>query len=172
MIEYNAYIEVEAPEGADVYTAQAVDEALEKTEIEGPATGYDSKAKTISVRYNVNAKGPEDAVEIGLKYLFETLEYTQRLGHNKLVALEAEPFVDPAEKDLVSQSEIARRLGISTTRVGQLAAMPGFPKGVREVDTSRTLYRWGDVLAWRLEREATAKPGRPERAKSEKAVAA
>ncbi len=65
MTRYSAYIEIEAPGGTGKSIVQTIDEALEETEIERAATGYNKMARTIHVRYNVNTEGPQEAIELG-----------------------------------------------------------------------------------------------------------
>lgn len=50
-------------------------------------------------------------------------------------------------EDLVTGAEIGRRLSLSTQRVHQLAAQPGFPRPLGRVG-NYVVWRWADVELW------------------------
>ena len=103
MTKYSTYIEVEAPQKVSTSTIQAIDEALKKTEFKKVTTGYNRRARTINVRYNVNTEEPKEAIELGFQYLSRILEYAPRIGYKKLVAFRVEPCVDPVPKNKKSK---------------------------------------------------------------------
>ena len=63
--------------------------------------------------------------------------------------------MDPSE--LVTGAEIARRLGVTRTRVHQWASDPryGFPPSLGRYGSAK-LWRWSDVAAWAERRKVGA----------------
>lgn len=49
--------------------------------------------------------------------------------------------------DLVGAADIARRLGVSRQRVGQLRERPDFPRPVARLGLGQ-LWRWSEVSTW------------------------
>ena len=61
-------------------------------------------------------------------------------------------------EDLVTASEIGRRLGVSRQRIAQLAAREDFPDPIGQLG-KYTVFRWRDVERWNARTER--RPGRP-----------
>lgn len=54
--------------------------------------------------------------------------------------------------DLVTGAEIARRLGLTTSRIHQLRERPDFPTPIGKVGQA-IVWRWADVEKWAKQRE-------------------
>jgi hypothetical protein len=61
---------------------------------------------------------------------------------------------------LASASDLARRWGLSPTRVGQLADQDGFPEPVGHVAGGRPVWAVNEADAWRARRQAAARRAR------------
>jgi hypothetical protein len=48
---------------------------------------------------------------------------------------------------IVTDAQVARRLGVPRERVRELACLPGFPRSVGNIDAV-PLWQWRDVQRW------------------------
>ena len=55
-----------------------------------------------------------------------------------------------ARTELVTASDIARRLGLSRQRINQLQVQPGFPKPIGVLAKSN-IWRWSAVERWAVQ---------------------
>lgn len=147
-MEFSAFVDLKVPDLAEEQMEAAFEHVNGVAELLGPIVGGGRDADVVGMQYDVEAKDPKEAIEIGLRHLRRGLG---RKG--KVVAVGAEPYREPAEEELVTKAEIARRLEISATRVGQLAQAKDFPKLATRRDARTALYRWGEVLRWQRSRE-------------------
>ncbi len=120
--------------------------------VAGPAPSAEIPMHTLSVLTAVEAKDPVIALDKAVRAVRRALErahVTAELSEMKVVT--ERRSADYFERDeLVSGSEIARRLGITRQRVQQLAAAHGrFPRPRVEFGTV-TVWRWGDIDDWAI----------------------
>jgi predicted DNA-binding transcriptional regulator AlpA len=55
---------------------------------------------------------------------------------------------------IVTDAQVARRLGVPRGRVAELAREPGFPAPVGRITEQVPLWRWSEVRTWARRREA------------------
>lgn len=148
-MEFTCFVEVRHPKGTDEDFGGHVLDAVEGGELIGVAASQNLVQGTIGIRYNVDATDANRAISAGLRVLRAAIG-VKRLAPGSVVALEAEPYIDPEQNELVSQAEIARRLGISRQRVKQLVEeRKDFPAPAQTLAGPRgTLWRWGGIDAW------------------------
>ncbi len=155
MTDYETRIEIKIPKRIDKEALDRVyDELLDDGYLVDPIMSCDlEEENTLALSYEFEAANPYEAVKAGMDKLWDHLGYTNP-NRSQVVSIDAHPYIDPELAELVSQAEMARRLGLSRERVRQLAAHPDFPVPVQP--SVRTgLYRWGDIMRWnerRLER--------------------
>lgn len=147
-MEFTAFVDLKVPDLTEEQMEAAFDYVNGIGELLGPIVGGGRESDDVGMQYNIEASDPEEAIGVGLRHLRRGLG---RKG--ELVAVGAEPYREPAEEELVTKAEIARRLEISATRVGQLARAEGFPALAAKLGTRTALYRWGDILRWQRSRE-------------------
>lgn len=140
MGEYIASIEIECPESLSEDQAdQAFDQLVESSKIVDPilSTSEDS----VRLSYSVDCDNAKTATEAGLRALIDVLD----CDGQKVIELEARPYLEDDPNELVSKSEIARRLEKSREWIGRLASQGKLPKPVQRGHGGRDLYRWGDI---------------------------
>lgn len=168
-IEYEARVEVLLGRTlTDQQSSDLFEYLLDVEDLIDPVMGENRKEETLSVSYNIISPDPGTAITRGMRYLSKALgEEEESLC---LAAMSAEPYKELAMKELVSQAEIARRLGVSREWVRRLANEGRFPGQAQKAGSRGGLYRWGDVLAWQEKRNRKA--GRPKKDNSQELRAA
>ncbi len=160
-MEFTTRLEIRVPDLEDP-SDRLIDvyEQLEKCEeLLGPAVS--GGRESIAVLCQVESSESWESITTVLRHLAEAVNCSYANAKHKLISVECEPYVDPELAEPVSRAEIARRLKLSEGRVHQLAQRSDFPKPALRVDTTRPLFRWGDVKTWNELRLKEAKPGRP-----------
>lgn len=169
-MEFTTRLELRVPDLEDP-SDRLIDvfERLEQYgELLGPAVS--GSRDSIAVLCQVETSESWEAITVVLRRLADTVNYSLSDAKHKLISVECEPYIDPEQAQPVSRAEIARRLKLSEGRVHQLAQRADFPQPIMQVDTTRPLFRWGEVKAWNERRLLEAKPGRP--VKTDEPVAA
>ncbi|MEX2046505.1 MAG: hypothetical protein WEE03_05030 [Chloroflexota bacterium] len=123
----------------------AFSESLVKDrDVAGPAHSADLATQTLSVLTAVDANDHSAALAKALRAFKRALD---RAGADGEIS-EARVSVDRGDdRDDLSGSDIARRLGVTRQRVHQLASRGRFPRPLVAFGTV-TVWRWGDVSDW------------------------
>ena len=113
--------------------------------VAGPAPSADLATQTLAVLTAVDATDHAAALAKAISAFQRALE---RAGAEGEVS-EAKVSVDRGDdrEELLSGSDIARRLGITRQRVHQLASRGRFPRPLVAFGTV-TVWRWGDISDW------------------------
>lgn len=113
--------------------------------VAGPAPSADLATQTLSVLTAVDATDHSAALAKAIRAFQRALE---RAGADGEVS-EAKVYIDRGDDrdELLSGSDIARRLGITRQRVHQLASRGRFPSPLVAFGTV-TVWRWGDISDW------------------------
>lgn len=141
-------VEVRSAPGQDVTDTMldVFSESLFKDrDVAGPAPSADLATQTLSVLTAVDANDHSAALAKALRAFKRALD---RAGADGEVS-EAKVSVDRGDdrEELLSGSDIARRLGITRQRVHQLASRGRFPRPLVAFGTV-TVWRWGDISDW------------------------
>lgn len=153
--EYHARIELRVPDRVSSEDLDAAyDTLLESRTLIAPVMSDNLSDRTVALTYNVVSESPQAALEAALAELCSALRCRGRLHDAPLVSMEASPYVDPKLLEMVSQAEIARRLGVSREWVRRLAGRGDFPRPAQAGGSRSGLFRWGEILAWRRQQEA------------------
>jgi predicted DNA-binding transcriptional regulator AlpA len=114
-------------------------------DVAGPAPSADLATQTLSLLTAVDANDHSAALAKALRAFKRALD---RAGADGEVS-EAKVSVDRGDDrdELLSGSDIARRLGITRQRVHQLASRGRFPRPLVAFGTV-TVWRWGDISDW------------------------
>jgi predicted DNA-binding transcriptional regulator AlpA len=113
--------------------------------VAGPAPSADLATQTLSILTAVDATDHPSALAKALRAFQRALE---RAGADAEVS-EAKVYIDRGDDrdELLSGSDIARRLGVTRQRVHQLASRGRFPRPLVAFGTV-TVWRWGDISDW------------------------
>jgi predicted DNA-binding transcriptional regulator AlpA len=113
--------------------------------VAGLAPSADLATKTFSVLTAVDATDHSAALAKASRAYQRALD---RAGADGEVS-EAKVYIDRGDDrdELLSGSDIARRLGITRQRVHQLALRGRFPRPLVAFGTV-TVWRWGDIADW------------------------
>ncbi len=113
--------------------------------VAGPAPSADLATQTLSVLTAVDATDHSAALAKALRAFKRALD---RAGADGEVS-EAKVYIDRGDDrdELLSGSDVARRLGITRQRVQQLSSQGRFPRPLVAFGTV-TVWRWGDVADW------------------------
>lgn len=114
-------------------------------DVAGPAPSADLATQTLSVLTAVDANDLSTALAKAVRAFKRALD---RAGADGEVS-EAKVSVDRGDdrEELLSGSDIARRLGITRQRVHQLSLRGRFPRPLVAFGTV-TVWRWGDISDW------------------------
>ena len=114
-------------------------------DVAGPAPSVDIATQTFSVLTAVDANDHAAALEKALRAFRRALD---RAGARSEVS-EARVYVDRGDDrdELLSGSDVARRLGITRQRVQQLSSQGRLPRPLVAFGTV-TVWRWGDISDW------------------------
>jgi predicted DNA-binding transcriptional regulator AlpA len=113
--------------------------------VAGPVPSADLATQTLSILTAVDASDHSAALAKALRAFRRALD---RAGADGEVS-EAKVYIDRGDDrdELLSGSDIARRLGITRQRVHQLASRGRFPRPLVAFGTV-TVWRWGDISDW------------------------
>ena len=114
-------------------------------DVAGPAPSADLATQTLSVLTAVDANDHSTALAKAVRAFKRAID---RAGAEGEVS-EAKVYVDRGDDrdEMLSGSDIARRLGITRQRVHQLASRGHFPRPLVAFGTV-TVWRWGDIADW------------------------
>jgi predicted DNA-binding transcriptional regulator AlpA len=141
-------VEVRSTPVSDVTDAMldAFSESLFKDrDVAGPAPSADLSTQTLSVLTAVDANDHSTALAKAVRAFKRALDRARADGE----VAEAKVYLDRGDDrdELLSGSDIARRLGITRQRVHQLASRGRFPRPLVAFGTV-TVWRWGDISDW------------------------
>lgn len=146
MTTYEARVELEISEAFDDDTLDnAFDKMIKSKVVLDPAMS--SNEEIVGINYFVEATNATQAIDSGVNALLSVLP----IDIVNVVVAEARPE-DDGSFELISKSEIARRLNRSRERIRQLAQEGKLPAPVQTGRRGRDLYRWSDIKTWQERR--------------------
>ena len=113
--------------------------------VAGPVPSADLATQTLSVLTAVDASDHSAALAKAIRAFQRALERADADGE----VSEAKIYIDRGDDrdELLSGSDVGRRLGITRQRVQQLASRGRFPRPLVAFGTV-TVWRWADIADW------------------------
>ena len=133
------------PDLTDTMLDAFSDSLFKDRSVAGPAPSADLATQTLSILTAVDASDHSTALAKAIRAFKHALQRAEADGE----VSEAKVYVDRGDDrdELLSGSDVARRLGITRQRVQQIASSGRFPRPLVAFGTV-TVWRWGDISDW------------------------